>query len=104
MSWCPGPTASSSCVLVDDGRCALIDQADVVVTALKPDDAYARPVLEHLRDQDCMKPIIAVGSTKRWNALFARFKVLDPFRVRRELPPAIQAAHHSRQVLRTLVE
>ncbi len=91
-------------MLVEDGQCPLIEQADVVVTALKPDDAYAGPVLERLHDQDCMKPIIAVGNTKRWNGLSEQFKVLDPFRVRQDLPPAVEAAYRSRQLLRTLLE
>lgn len=82
----------------------MIEQADVVVTALKPDDAYAGPVLERLRDQDCMKPIIAVGNTKRWNGLTEQFKVLDPFRVRRELPRALEIANRSRRLLRALLE
>jgi hypothetical protein len=104
VSWCPGPTASSSCVLVEDGHCPLIEQADVVVTALKPDDSYARPVLECLHDQDCMKPIIAVGNTNRWNGLFEWFKVMNPVNVRRQLLPAIQGALRSRRLLRALLE
>lgn len=104
VSWCPGPTASSTCVLVEDGHCPLVEQADVVLTALKPDDVHARPVLEHLHDQDGMKPVIAVGNKTRWNGLLARFKVLEPVRVRRELLPALEEAEHSRGLLRSLVE
>jgi hypothetical protein len=104
VSWCPGPTATSSCVLVEEGRCPLLDEADVVVTALKPDDPHARPVLEHLHDPDCMKPILAVGNRKRWTGLLGRFKVLDSVRVRRELLPALESAERSRELLRALVE
>ncbi|HSZ36809.1 MAG TPA: hypothetical protein VK773_06925 [Acidimicrobiales bacterium] len=104
VSWCPGPSASSSCVLVEDGHCALFEQADFVVTALKPDDDHARPVLEHLHDQDCMKPIIAVGNRNRWNGMLDRFKILEPLRVRRELLPALEAAENSRRMLRSLLE
>jgi hypothetical protein len=103
MSWCPGPTASSSCALVEDGYCPLIEEADFVVTALKPDDAYARPVLEHLHDQDCMKPVIAVGTPSRWKGVFRYFKVLDPLRVRRELVPSLEIANGPRQLLRSLL-
>jgi hypothetical protein len=104
VSWCPGPTASHSCTLVTDGRCTLVEEADVVVTALAPNDPYARPVLEHLHDQDCMKPMIAVGNKGRWNGLLDRFKLLDPFWVRRDLLPALQAAEESRGVLRTFLD
>jgi hypothetical protein len=51
-----------------------------------------------------MKPIIAVGNKRRWNGLLARFKVLEPVRIRRELLPAFEEADHSRQLLRSLVE
>lgn len=104
VSWCHGPTASSSCALVEDGHCPLIDEADFVVTALRPDDVHARPVLEHLHDQDCMKPIIAVGTPSRWKGVFKRFKVLDTFRVRRELVPALEMADGPRRMLRSLLE
>ncbi len=104
VSWCSGPTASSSCLLVEDGHCPLVEQADVVVTALKPNDAYARPVLERLDDQDCGTPVIAVGNTRRWNGLFGRFKFLDSFRVRRELLPALEVAIRSSRHLRALPE
>jgi hypothetical protein len=103
VSWCPGPTASSSCVLVEEGHCPLIEEADFVVTALKPDDAYARPVLEHLHDQDCMKPIIAVGNKARWRGFLDRFKVLDTVRVTRDLIPALNAADRPRRLLRSLL-
>lgn len=103
VSWCSGPTESSSCVLLESGNCPLLEQADFVVTALKPDDVYARPVLEHLRDQDCMKPIIAVGIRTRWNGLRERFEVLDPTRVWRELLPALEAANGPRRLLRTFL-
>jgi hypothetical protein len=104
VSWCPGPTATSTCVLVEEGHCPLVEQADVVLTALKPDDVHARPVLEQLHDQDCMKPVIAVGNRTRWNGLLARFKVLDPVRVRRQLLPALESADRSRRLLRALVD
>ncbi len=100
VSWCSGPTASSSCVLLEEGHCPLLEQADFVVTALKPDDEYARPVLEHLRGQDCIKPIIAVGNRTRWNGLSERFTILDSFRVRQDLLPALEVAKGSRQRLR----
>lgn len=103
VSWCSGPTASSSCVLLEDGQCRLLEEADFVVTALKPDDSYARPVLEHLRDQDCMKPIIAVGLRTRWSGFRERFKILDPVRIRRELVPALEAADGPRRLLRAFL-
>jgi hypothetical protein len=95
MSWCPGPTQSSSCALVVDGHCPLLQRADAVLTALNPDDPYARPVLERLHDQRPVEPTIAVARptrTKRRSALFEHFTMLDPFRVRRELLPALVAA------------
>jgi hypothetical protein len=100
VSWCSGPTASSTCALVEDGHCPLLEEADFVVTALKPEDAYARPVLERLHDQDCTKPIIAVGTPSRWKGLFKYFRVIDAFRVRRELVPALEIANGPRRVQR----
>ncbi len=92
MSWCQGPDESSSCVLVTDGQCPLVDEADFVLTTLQPADVYAEPVLERLNSQEHMKPTIAVSNVSRWSALFRRLKVLNPFEVRRELPLALAAA------------
>ncbi len=95
ISWCPGPSASSSCVLVTDGHCPLIERADIVVTTLDPEDTYNRPVLGRLHNRSPVKSTIAVPpvtSAKRASALFERFKVLDPLQVRRELPPALAVA------------
>jgi hypothetical protein len=88
---------------VEEGHCPLIEEADFVVTALKPDDPYARPVLEHLHDQDCMKPVIAVGTPSRWKGVFKYFKVLDSMRVRRELVPSLEIANGPRRLLRSLL-
>ena len=104
VSWCPGPSATSSCVLVEEGHCPLVEQADIVLTALNPDDVHAKPVLEHLHEPDCMKPIIAVGRRTRWNEFLDRFKVLEPVRVRRDLLPALDVADRSRQLLRSLLD
>ena len=103
VSWCSGPTASTSCALVEEGHCPLLEEADFVVTALKPDDPYARPVLEHLHDQDCMKPIIAVGNPSRWKGMLKNFKVLDPLKAWRELVPALQIADGPRRLLQRLL-
>lgn len=103
VSWCPGPTETSSCALVEDGHCPLLEEADFVVTALKPEDPYDRPVLEHLHDQDCMKPIIAVGTPSRWRGILKNFKVLDPFRAWRELVPALEIADGPRRMFRSLL-
>lgn len=103
VSWCSGPTATHACVLVEDGHCPLLDEADFVVTALKPGDEYDRPVLEHLHDQDCMKPIIAVGTPRQWKGILKNFKVLDSFRAWRELVPALEIADGPRRLLRSFL-
>lgn len=103
VSLCSGPTATHACALVVDQHCPLLEEADFVVTALKPDDPYARPVLEHLHDQDCMKPIIAVGTPSRWKGILKNFKVLDPFRAWRELVPALEIADGPRRMFRSLL-
>jgi hypothetical protein len=80
---------------VAEGRCPLLEQADIVLTALDPDDPYAVPVLGHLGDECHAKPTIAVApvaDAKRWGARFERFKVLNPFRLREELLPALALA------------
>ena len=103
VSWCSGPTEAATCALVEDGHCPLLEEADFVVTALKPDDQFARPVLEHLHDQDCMKPIIAVGTPSRWRGILKNFKVLDPFKAWRELVPALEIADGPRRLFQGLL-
>jgi hypothetical protein len=95
IMWCPGPSASSSCALVAEGYCPLVERADIVLTALKPDDDYARPVPEQFDDQNPVQPTIVVApvtSAKRRGALFERSTVLDPYQLRRELPSALALA------------
>lgn len=93
VSWCPGPSAASSCVLVEEGHCPLVERADTIITALDPDDPYVRPVLEELPRCETAKRAIAVppaAGAKRWASLFASYKVLEPVMVRKELLPTLE--------------
>lgn len=95
VSWCPGPSAASSCVLVEEGHCPLVERADTVITALDPDDPLVRPVLEELPRCETAKRAIAVppaAGAKRWASLFASYKVLEPVMVTKDLLPILETA------------
>ena len=62
---CAGPASrhSGECPLVVDGRCGLVEDADVVVHAFDPDRADLAQVLAAIRDHFPDKPVIVEVST-----------------------------------------
>ena len=64
VSWCPGPDRASgtSCPLVTRGACPLVEDADVVLSALGPPIDSWRAVLEASRRHHPDTPVV-VGSS-----------------------------------------
>ena len=62
---CAGPASRGSghCPLVVDGRCGLVEDADVVVHAFDPDRADLAQVLHAIHDRCPMTPVIVEVSS-----------------------------------------
>lgn len=71
VSWCPGPDGHRGrrCPLVSEGSCPLVDDADVVVTALGLHHAATRDVLAALARARPELPVVVEApapSAERW--------------------------------------
>jgi CheY-like chemotaxis protein len=94
---CNGPATRSSglCTLVTDGRCGLIDDADVVVHALDPDRDEHCEVLSAIRQHRPDTPVVVEvsnGADMRDPALLAAMHHVRYPMTRESLLAAVQAA------------
>jgi hypothetical protein len=71
VTWCPGPQGgfSSECALTTIGHCSLVDEADVVVSALDLRDPSSQEVVRGLNEAASHTPVVVVasrGAAPRW--------------------------------------
>ncbi|HXQ60700.1 MAG TPA: hypothetical protein VN796_00130 [Acidimicrobiales bacterium] len=69
--WCPGPEnhAGGRCPLVTSGRCELVEDADVVVSALGIDNEASRKIVGAIKAEYPETPLVVQGSRReftRW--------------------------------------
>jgi hypothetical protein len=81
VQWCPGPDGPTGgrCALVSTGHCPLVEEADVVVSALGIDRESSRNVLGAIRRQHPETPVVIQASRRefsRWENLFDGESVL----------------------------
>lgn len=97
VATCGGPTTfrRARCPVVTTGRCALAEEADVIVHALNPDHPLNASVLQALKDRYPETPIVVEvpgPAVERHTDLLASCSVL-PFPMTREsLLDAVEAA------------
>jgi DNA-binding NtrC family response regulator len=75
VQWCPGPGGPTRgrCALVSTGQCQLVEEADVVVSALGIDHKSSRDVLGAIRRLHPETPVVIQASRRefsRWADLF----------------------------------
>jgi len=65
--WCPGPRSApmATCVLSQTGHCPLVEQADVVVSALDVRDPACARVVRELDAVAAGKPVVVVAPLDR---------------------------------------
>lgn len=71
VTWCPGPRGgfSPECALSTTGHCDLVDEADVVVSALDLRDPASQEVVRGLNVAASRTPVVVVASratAQRW--------------------------------------
>jgi hypothetical protein len=60
--WCPGPRRDAECTLVETGRCHLVDEADVVLSALDLNEPFCQAVVRSLdTDAASRTPVVVVA-------------------------------------------
>jgi hypothetical protein len=82
MSWCPGPRGgfSSECALAATGHCPLVDEADVVVSALDMRDPQSEEIVHALNAQATDTPVVVAtkrGLAARWTQEAPHCQVLS---------------------------
>jgi DNA-binding response OmpR family regulator len=82
VQWCPGPDdpIGGRCPLVTTGHCELVEQADVVVSALGIDQESCRHVLATIRRLHPQTPVVVQASRResaRWAHLVEGKSVLE---------------------------
>ncbi len=91
---CAGPGGRDGCPLVSEGRCELIEDADVTYFDLDLDDADERAVLESMRASYPQMPVVVEVPNSvalRHASLLAGCHVVLPYSAER-LEQAIEAA------------
>ena len=72
VTWCPGPRGgfSPDCALSASGHCALVDEADVVVSALDLKDTASQEVVRGLNEAVSRTAVVVVasrGAASHWS-------------------------------------
>lgn len=93
---CLGPGHNPDrCMLLHDGECVLVEDADVLLYDLDPDDDTQRAVLEGLRTTYPRLPIVAqipTGGQRRHPAELEGVRVITPYSMDHVTGAVIEAA------------
>jgi len=84
--WCTGPEGGAKCALVAAGRCALVEEADAVVSSLDLRETRCQEVARALDARGATTPVVVVArkaSAEEWRAKLPACHVLpDPLSAR----------------------